>query len=295
MALCLMALSLAVLVVSARMRLEAAGIGCADWPACYGKALFGELPARYSGILRIIHRILSTSALLLGCALVWRCLRPQPIQPATRHALLLVLLMLVLAVLGFWSSDPRLVLVGFLNIMGGFGLLTLSWRVFLATAPTPVSDGEKPSGRLLRLGLALLALTLIMGAWLGASYAAVACLTMPHCGGTWWPVREGWAALNPLRTLTSAAQPGDAAGVALHLLHRYLALVTVLILGAACVQATRIEKTKRSAWFVLSLLLLEFALGGLAVRNGLSLWLVMGHGVGTALLLVAVATLMRQR
>ncbi len=295
MAQCLTALTLAVVFVSALMRLDGAGLGCADWPACYGQVLSREPEALHFGIIRMLHRIFATCSLLLGIGLVWRCLRPRPIKPAAVYASLLLLLMLALSVLGFWSADPRWVLIGFLNIMGGFGLVSFSWRVVLATTPTSVLGRPVKSGRMLRLGVALLGLTILLGAWMGASYAAVACVTLPNCGGSWWPSVEAWAVFNPLLTLTAAPLPGDPGGVALHLLHRYLAVATVVMLGLGCLQAAGQGNTRKSAWVVLLLLLVELGLGGLSVRSGLNLWLVVSHGVCTALLLMAVSTLLRQQ
>ncbi|SBT10917.1 Cytochrome oxidase assembly [Candidatus Propionivibrio aalborgensis] len=292
---CVTGLTLMVVLVSACMRLEGAGLGCADWPECYAQALSSEPQALHFGIVRILHRIGASSSLLLACFLVWRCLRPYPIQPAALQALLLLMLMLLLAILGPWSSDPRLPLVGFLNIMGGLLLVNLSWRVVLSTDTTPESENAGRAGILLRLGVASLSLTVMLGAWMGASYAALACSTLPDCNGVWWPSAKGWAALNPWIRLTAAPLPGDAGGVALHLLHRYLALAAVLLLGMTCLRSLRNAATRVSALAVLALLFFEFGLGGASVSSGLNLWLVVSHGVCTAVLLAAVITLQRRQ
>ncbi|MBL8416537.1 MAG: COX15/CtaA family protein [Propionivibrio sp.] len=276
------------------MRLEDAGLGCADWPKCYAQMLSREPQVLHFGLVRILHRISASASLFLACFRVWRCLRPQPIQPACTQALLLLMLMLLLAVLGFWSSDPRLSLVGFLNIMGGLGLVNLSLRVVLSTDRPPEMGKAGPESVILRLGVVSLSLAVMLGAWMGASYAALACSTLPGCNGVWWPSAAGWEALNPWVRLTAAPMPDDAGGVALHLLHRYLALAAVLLLGVVSLQAFRQGETRAAASVVLILLLVVFGLGGLTVSSGLNLWLVVSHGASTAVLLAAVVTLQRQ-
>lgn len=296
LALLIGALSLVVVAVSAYLRLAAAGIGCADWPACYGALLAGDPPSLHYGFPRLLHRFAASAALLLTCALVWCCLRPQPLLPAARYAVLLLLLMLALSVLGFFSADPRRALVGFLNIVGGLGLVTFSWRVVMAARPSSFATVEQrpPQGMLLRLGLLALTLAVVLGAWIGATYSAVACTSVPDCGGVWWPAAEGWSALNPWLRLTAAPLPGDAGGVTLHLLHRGLALMVVLTLGGSALASLRQRTMRPAASAVLVLLGGVLGLGLAAVASGLSLWLVVGHGVAAALLLAAVASYMRR-
>lgn len=291
-ALLLFFLSLLVVLVSAYLRLEGAGLGCADWPACYGRLLAADpLPPQF-GVARLLHRLTATLALLLAALLVWQCLRPQPLQPAAHHATQLLLLMLTLSALGIWSADQRIALVGVLNIVGGFGLVALSWRVFLATGPAPVR--EALAGVLLRTGALALSLTLILGAWIGASYAAVSCASLPNCGTVWWPSIDAWAAFNPFLRLAGASLPGDRGGVALNLLHRYSAVATVLLLGAAGLQALAQPAIRRPAVIMLFLLGAELGLGALTVASGFSLCLAVAHGVCAAALLAAVVTLLRK-
>lgn len=293
LALPLAGLSLLVVVISAYLRLEGAGLGCAEWPACYGRLLTGGAHSPF-GAARALHRMGGTLALLLAGFVAWRCWRPRPVQPAARHATLLLLLMLALAALGIWSADPNRLLVNFLNILGGLGLVSLSWRVVLATRDTSSSVAATPSGLLPYMGLLALSVTVVMGALIGASYAAPACTTLPDCNGAWWPSAEGLTALNPFVRLTEALMPGDVGGTALHLLHRFSAVATFLLLGTTGFRALRQPATRKAARVVLLLLTVEVGLGGLTVLSGFGLWLAIGHGACAAVLLAAVATLLRK-
>ncbi len=182
----LIILSLLVVLLSAYLRLDGAGLACADWPACYGKSLLAESREPHYGVARLLQRATASLSLLLACSLVWQCWRRPAILLAARPATLL-LLMLLLSALGIWSSDPRLTLVGFLNILGGLGLVTFSWRVVLASAPGSPDRTPPAPSMLLRLGAAALSMTVVPGVLIGAGYVALACTSFPDCGGRWWP------------------------------------------------------------------------------------------------------------
>ncbi len=282
-------LSLMVVGVSAYLRLSGAGLGCSDWPGCYGRILAGVPHAPWEGA-RLVHRIVATLALLAGILLVWRCWRPQPLQPAARYATLLLALMLFLSVVGVWSSDPRMAAVNFINLIGGLGLVTFSWRVAITSEPSRLMD-RGTGGPLCRAALATLTLTVLLGGLIGARYAAPACGTLPDCQGAWWPA-AGWFALNPFVALAGPAGPGEAGGVALHLLHRYAAALAAVLLAIVALRLRKVPRARNAALKVLTLLLLEGLVGVLTVASGFNLWLAVAHNVGAALLLAAAASLM---
>lgn len=292
----LTALSLLVVLVSAYLRLDGAGLGCADWPACYARLLALPPAAPDYGMARLLHRAAASLSLLLACFLVWQCWRRPALHPPALPATLLLLLMLALSALGIWSSDPRLTLVNLLNILGGLGLVSFSWRVALASEP-PAMMLQRPGAPtvLLRLGAACLTLTVILGALIGAGYMASACTTFPDCDGRWWPVAAGWPALQTLAVLQAAPPPSDPAGVNLHLLHRYAAVATLLLLGTAGVQAlSGSGHRRRAAALLLFLLAATVALGILTVLAGFSVWLAVAHGVCAAALLATLASLLHR-
>jgi len=288
LALALCVLSLLVVFISAYVRLATAGYGCADWPACYGQSLADKLNV-HLGFARVLHRIGASSSLLLAFVLAWQALQPQPLQPVSRRATTLLVLMLFLAAVGLWSSDPHRSLVTLINILGGLALVSLAWQIASA-------DGGKappvPRNVLLLPGRLALLATMLMGGLIGARYAATSCMSLPVCGEVAWP-SGGFAALNPFVVITAALPAGDAGGVTLHLLHRYAALLTLLLLGGAAHVSMRYPATRKAAIALLLLLAVELALGALTVATGFGFWLAVGHSVTAALLLAAATSLRR--
>lgn len=283
-------LSLMVVGVSAYLRLSGAGLGCTDWPACYGQILSGTVHAPWVGA-RFVHRFVATSALLACIGLVWRCWRPQPLQPAARYAALLLALMLFLSIVGVWSSDPRQVLVNFVNLVGGLGLVSYAWRAAITAEPARWMERGR-GGPVCRAALAMLTLTVCLGGLMGARYAASACGTLPHCQGVWWPALQGWTALNPVAVLSGPSKPGEAGGLALHLLHRYAGVLSAVLLAWAALRLRKAPQARNAALTTLTFLAIEALLGVLTVASDYSLWLAVAHNVGAAMLLAAAASLM---
>ena len=282
----LTALSFLIIFVSVYIRLHGAGLGCAGWPDCYAQILVGG-PHPHTGGVRILHRVTAALSLVLAFLTLSMCLRPTPLQPAARQATHLLALMILLTFIGLWSSDPHRVWPTFLNILGGLGLVSLSLGLVLAARPKTPKTRPLRSALLPRVGLAALVLASALGALIGARYAAISCTSTPACDGVWWPAAQGWAALNPFATVAAAPLPGDAGGVALHLLHRYCAVAALLLLGLAGWRALADDATRTAGRWLLVLLVIEFALGSLTVVSGFSLWLALGHSVCAAALLAA--------
>jgi heme a synthase len=291
LAMALALLSLLILLVSAYIRLSGAGLGCSPWPDCYGRLLAGQANL-HGGAARILHRGVASLTLVLGFVLVAQSLRPYPIQPAARWATALLSLMIVLTFVGLFSSDPHRVWPGFINILGGAGLVLLSWRTALAAGADPAQSSPRRSPALLHAGAGFLVLTMALGALIGVRYAATACPSLPGCSGVAWPAAAGWSALDPFTGIVAAAGLGDDGGVALHLLHRYCALTTLLLLGLGGLQGLARPATRPSAILLLVLLLVQFSLGVLTVLSGFSLWMAVAHSVCASLLLAATVQLL---
>ncbi|MDP2808866.1 MAG: COX15/CtaA family protein [Rhodocyclaceae bacterium] len=254
LALLLTALSLGVVGVSAFLRLQGAGLGCVDWPACYGQLLTATTHSP-PPLGRLIHRIVATSALLLTVYLAWQGWRSRPWQPWARQVLILLGLMLFLSVVGIWSADPRRIPVNFVNLLGGLGLVVMSWRIVMASKEAK-TQGRMSLNPALAAGMALLTATVILGALIGASYTAL---------------------------------DESVGGIALHWLHRACAVIASLLLGQAALK----RPDSPASRVLLGLLGLEILLGAITVMGDFPLWAAVGHNVAAAALLACAAQLRR--
>ena len=134
-------LMLATLSLSAFMRLSQAGLGCAEWPACYGQNLrtapTGESVSAGPAVAaaRLAHRVVASLTLLLVIVMTMATLATQPIlRRAGALSLALLLLALGLAALGIATPGARLPAVAMGNLLGGFAMLALCWRLVWAVS-----------------------------------------------------------------------------------------------------------------------------------------------------------------
>ena len=292
------ALMLLVIVSSAFLRLEQAGLSCADWPKCYGRV--DSDAAATTGVLvaRLAHRVAASA---VGVALVALLLIGATQRPWLKRQVAIaaaaLIIALGLAALGarFPTLDSEIPLppVVLANLGGGFALLALLWLLRLTTLPPVIT--EVPSWLSLVATLALLAVIgqITLGALVSAKLAALACPAFPACGSD-WPAGTLLEALDPLsdRSLGpdgAIARPAALAG--LHWMHRVGALA-VLVLGATlALRLLRVDGRVRKLGAILAALLVAQAvLGATLVLAHLPLALAVAHNAAAALLLATLVT-----
>ena len=287
-------LVLTITSLSAFIRLSGAGLGCSDWPGCYGQVLReaqrGE-PANIGdghavAAARLVHRVVATAALLLVVTMVMACFATSPILPSQgRSALALLGLALFLAVLGRWSSGARVPAVAMGNLLGGFAMLALCARM----AGSGPSQQRPRLGAWAWAGAALLLCQIALGGLVSAGYAGLSCPSLTGCdlSGT----AGVWETLNPWREPRfDTTLPVNPAGALAHALHRAGALVTLLVLLPLGVLAMR-RGRRRAGAVLLALLAIQVALGILMVVHALPVPLALAHNLVAALLLAVVARL----
>ncbi|MDO9165389.1 MAG: COX15/CtaA family protein [Rhodoferax sp.] len=288
-------LVITIVSISAFLRLSGAGLGCSPWPQCYGQALRDQQqgisrtmqtpPSESITVARFAHRLLAVLLLPFSLVLVIGGFTMQPKRWDERWAALLALaLVLFLAVLGRWTAGALVPAVTLGNLLGGFLLFALCWRMAGIgrgiSADYPISR----SARIwTRIAVVVLLLQIVLGGLVSSSFAGLSCPNLTDCV----MVGSGdWAALNPLREprFDPNILPVNPEGALVHALHRCGAAAGALAVVAAGIALLRCGR-RLPGLALLALLGAQLALGLLLVLYGLPLAMVVAHNFVAALLL----------
>ncbi|MDT4791931.1 Heme A synthase [compost metagenome] len=303
-------LAVVVVLLGAYTRLTHAGLGCPDWPGCYGfigvpqseaqlahaEANFPHAPVEAEkGWNEMVHRYFAGTLglLILGLAVHALRRRGQDGQPL-KLPLLLLGVVIAQAAFGMWTVTlqlwPQVVTA---HLLGGFTTLSLLLLLCLrlSNAYPPL---ELPA-RLRRwavLGLALVIGQIALGGWVSSNYAAVACVDLPTCHGQWWPAMDfanGFHLTQHIGPNYLGGQLDSDARTAIHMTHRLGALaVTLVLLGLAW--QLRGAGLPRLAGLLLAALCLQVGLGISNVIFHLPLPVAVAHNGGGALLLLVLVS-----
>ena len=239
-------------LLGAFTRLSDSGLGCPDWPGCYGHAspigASAHIAAAEAAVptgavtatkawIEMLHRYAATAIGVLVIVLAAWALRVARASAGRIHARWALWTLVWVCVQGAFGAltvalrlYPAMVT---LHLLAGFGLLALLALQTEHYAPRPLA--LSPS---LRAGIVFVAaLTLVqvaLGGWVSSNYAVLACRDFPTCQGSWWPemdAREGFALLRPLGASSESGNLPFPALTAIHMAHRLGALVVLLALA----------------------------------------------------------------
>ncbi|MGI9247251.1 MAG: COX15/CtaA family protein [Steroidobacteraceae bacterium] len=309
-------LAFCVIVLGAYVRLSHAGLGCPDWPGCYGhltagqaaqnqdtvNAAYPDRPIEYAKALKeMLHRYLASAlglTILVIAALAWRN-RRDPQQP-TALPLALVALVIFQGMLGMWTVTQLLKpLIVSAHLVGGLTTMALLWWMALSPDQRPRPAAERSLRRWTGIALAVLALQIVLGGWVSTNYAAIACPDFPTCQRSFWPHMDFRDAFVLWRGLGIDYEGGvldHPARVAIHFTHRLGAIVAALVLGFVAWKALRTGQSRgvRAAGAALAgVLALQLVLGPVMVLTTFPLPLATAHNAVAALLLLAMVALLR--
>lgn len=301
-------LALFVVVLGAYVRLSDAGLGCPDWPGCYGNLIVDE---SYEGIKsaadnyperplevdkawkEMIHRYFASLLgliILILTVIAWK----KPELGQRRLTVFLSLLVMFQGALGMWTVTllvkPVIVMA---HLLGGLATLSLLLWLLLRINNKRLSADKRgnKTKHLATMGLVVLLIQIALGGWTSTNYAALACPDFPTCfGDSWNPAldyKEGFVLWRGLGVDYEFGVLNNEARAAIHWVHRIGALVTTIILGGLSLILFRLGAIKESVMLG-GLLTMQVLLGIFNVLLNLPLHVAVAHNAFAALLLLSV-------
>ena len=307
-------LAFGVVVLGAFVRLSDAGLGCPDWPGCYGKlspahakeaiaqaqALRPDGPvSTHKAWKEMVHRYFASSlGLLIVIIGILAWMKREKLKQGVGLPTFLIGFVILQGLFGMWTVTLKLTpIVVTLHLLGGMTTLALlTWLLLRQSRDIPAVrtlDAErlKPYAAV-ALGMVLLQIAL--GGWVSSNYAALACADFPTCKGVWVPPMDLPHAFQLVRELGKTAQ-GEllplGALTAIHWVHRVGALLTFLIVGWLVFNMLRIPTLAKAGLWIALVLVVQLGLGIANVLLYLPLAVAVAHNAVAALLLVTLVML----
>jgi cytochrome c oxidase assembly protein subunit 15 len=313
-----------VVVLGAFTRLVDAGLGCPDWPGCYGHLLwpdeaheiakaeekFPDAPVEIDKTWpEMVHRYFAGSLGLLILAITIISIRQvrqnQSLQRVpVKLSIALLLLVILQAAFGMWTVTlklwPKVVTA---HLLGGFATLSLLWLLVQRLGSTQWQLSKKQIEKLQALKPLLIVALLVviaqiaLGGWVSSNYAALACPDLPQCLGQWIPPTDFHSAFNVWQEVGPnylGGQLDNEARTAIHLTHRIGACIVVLVIALLVIKLWKLESgsIQDCALFLSGTLLLQLTLGVGNVLLQLPLSVAVAHNAVAAVLLLGLVSVL---
>lgn len=313
LATCALMFALFVVMLGAYTRLTNAGLGCPDWPGCYGhivlpsseKALgqaqtaFPQIPIESSKAwTEMAHRYAAGTlvALVLSMAFCVTYLRRKGVRVACGIPLILLVLIAFQAALGMWTVTLKLLPIVVMGHLLG-GILIFACLSYFFWQLSLVRRTDLPNVRaFIGLGILIVFCQIALGGWVSSNYAGIACIGFPRCNGQWLPVLHFSKAFNLFSSIGANYQGGlldNDSRVTIQFVHRLGAYVTatyVLLLSVFIGLRVKAKTLRIMAAFATVIVLMQFSLGVINVMYLLPLWAAVAHNGLAALLLASMVS-----
>ena len=288
--------SLIVIVFGAYTRLTDSGLGCPDWPGCYGKVSPSDLNLSSGDSIKawieMIHRYIAST---LGVMIIVIAIRAHNTRSSFLSKLLLILVLLQ-GLLGMYTVTLKLYpIVVLMHLFGGITICSLAFLIWLngIKFTNNIPNYKVEWGRVFSsFAIACLLCQIFLGGWTSTNYAALVCPDFPFCAGKLIP--------NEVKFIRAfdilGAGYGESPGVRLdlfalqtiHLSHRYFAVIVFLIVSLLSYLLLSIRNTSCTRMSICLSLLLgsQIILGVINVVSYLPLWAATLHNLFAVLLLL---------
>ena len=309
-------LALCVIVFGAYVRLTDAGLGCPDWPGCYGFVTVPQTAEDYLSVEQnfpgeivdegkawreMIHRYIAS---LLGFLILLMFLKDffsyrnnaGSLKDLKLSAALLALVIFQ-GMLGMWTVTLKvhpLVVTG--HLIGGLTTLSLLFFYYRNLESSDEKFISAPKAMI--AGLSILALQIILGGWTSTNYAALGCPDLPLCYGEVWPsnmdFEEGFLKWQEVGVNYEGGQLSPSARTAIHFVHRLGAILVLFALGWLGLKYLKhsSDRIRKASSIMLIALFAQLAIGTLMVWFGIPLFLATAHNAFAALLLLSFINLL---
>jgi len=305
-------LTLDLIMFGAFVRLTDSGLGCPDWPGCYGQLspvgaathirdAFEAMP--YGPVsfskawIEMIHRYVGAllGMLIIGISwIAWRHRKVLGHSPALAVATLVAVCLQ--GAFGAWTVTMKLMpLIVTTHLLGGMILLAMmTWLAAREKRHAPITRNELRWRPWAVAGLALLFVQVALGGWVSTNYAALACMDFPTCHGSWVPpmdLASGFSLIRGLGELPSGEVISQDALTGIHWVHRNFALLVFLWVGGLAWALRRSPGLGGPARLILVLLVAQLFTGLTTIFFEWPLAVAVLHNGGAAGLVLACTTL----
>ncbi len=307
-------LGFVVVALGAWTRLADAGLGCPDWPGCYGfvtipvspeeidiaNSKFPDTPYEVAkAIPEVVHRYFAAALGFFIVCIAYLAVRSKDVPTNIRNLSIFLLAWVIMqGTFGYWTVSlklwPQVVTT---HLMSGFLTTALLWLLYFKTKDLLESrtrwNFEISTKRLFNISIALVAVQIFLGAWTSTNYASYSCTDFPLCQGQILPeanFKEGFNFFQSIGPNYLGGQLDHESRVAIHLTHRFGAIVVTLFL-----LFTSFHLYKRNfqtlAYGLIAFLTLQVLLGISNVIFALPLLIAVGHNLGGLLLITYLGVL----